>query len=108
MTARPVRLLMNTPAVCLCTCVCTAVTVRFIRFCDAFNIPIITFVDVPGFLPGTHQEYQVCVGGAADSAARRSMTQETPAQKAAQVHGCCASWRSVNACSVVQSVISII
>jgi propionyl-CoA carboxylase beta chain len=30
---------------------------RFIRFCDAFNIPIITFVDVPGFLPGTSQEY---------------------------------------------------
>lgn len=30
---------------------------RFIRFCDAFNIPLITFVDVPGFLPGTVQEY---------------------------------------------------
>jgi acetyl-CoA carboxylase carboxyltransferase component len=30
---------------------------RFIRFCDAFNIPILTFVDVPGFLPGTAQEY---------------------------------------------------
>ncbi|UWI83422.1 acyl-CoA carboxylase subunit beta [Wolbachia endosymbiont of Howardula sp.] len=30
---------------------------RFIRFCDAFNIPIITFIDVPGFLPGKHQEY---------------------------------------------------
>ncbi|XP_022098640.1 propionyl-CoA carboxylase beta chain, mitochondrial-like [Acanthaster planci] len=30
---------------------------RFVRFCDAFNIPIITFVDVPGFLPGTQQEY---------------------------------------------------
>ncbi|MFM7557927.1 MAG: acyl-CoA carboxylase subunit beta [Alphaproteobacteria bacterium] len=30
---------------------------RFIRFCDAFNIPIITFVDVPGFLPGTDQEH---------------------------------------------------
>lgn len=30
---------------------------RFIRFCDAFNIPIITLVDVPGFLPGTAQEY---------------------------------------------------
>ena len=30
---------------------------RFIRFCDAFNIPIISFVDVPGFLPGTSQEY---------------------------------------------------
>jgi acetyl-CoA carboxylase carboxyltransferase component len=30
---------------------------RFVRFCDAFNIPILTFVDVPGFLPGTNQEY---------------------------------------------------
>ncbi len=30
---------------------------RFVRFCDAFNIPIITLVDVPGFLPGTSQEY---------------------------------------------------
>ena len=30
---------------------------RFIRFCDAFNIPIVTFEDVPGFLPGTRQEY---------------------------------------------------
>lgn len=30
---------------------------RWVRFCDAFNIPIITFVDVPGFLPGTAQEY---------------------------------------------------
>lgn len=31
---------------------------RFVRFCDAFNIPLVTFVDVPGFLPGTSQEYQ--------------------------------------------------
>ncbi len=30
---------------------------RFIRFCDAFNIPILTFVDVPGFMPGTQQEH---------------------------------------------------
>jgi propionyl-CoA carboxylase beta chain len=30
---------------------------RFVRFCDAFNIPLITFEDVPGFLPGTRQEY---------------------------------------------------
>ncbi|CAI5993687.1 unnamed protein product [Closterium sp. NIES-64] len=30
---------------------------RFVRFCDAFNIPILTFVDVPGFLPGTEQEH---------------------------------------------------
>jgi propionyl-CoA carboxylase beta chain len=30
---------------------------RFVRFCDAFNIPLVTFVDVPGFLPGTDQEF---------------------------------------------------
>lgn len=30
---------------------------RFVRFCDAFNIPVITFVDVPGYLPGTNQEF---------------------------------------------------
>ena len=30
---------------------------RFVRFCDAFNIPLVTLVDVPGFLPGTQQEY---------------------------------------------------
>jgi len=31
---------------------------RFVRFCDAFNIPLVTFVDTPGFLPGVDQEYQ--------------------------------------------------
>jgi len=30
---------------------------RFVRFCDSFNIPLVTFVDVPGFLPGTGQEF---------------------------------------------------
>merc|ERR1711998_721488 len=30
---------------------------RFVRFCDSFNIPLLTFVDVPGFLPGTAQEH---------------------------------------------------
>ncbi|MDI3339191.1 MAG: acyl-CoA carboxylase subunit beta [Sphaerobacter sp.] len=35
----------------------SAKAARFVRFCDAFNIPLITFVDVPGFLPGTQQEY---------------------------------------------------
>jgi acetyl-CoA carboxylase carboxyltransferase component len=30
---------------------------RFVRYCDAFNIPLVTFVDVPGFMPGTEQEY---------------------------------------------------
>ncbi|MDD2191737.1 MAG: acyl-CoA carboxylase subunit beta [Bacteroidales bacterium] len=38
---------------------------RFVRFCDAFNIPIVTLVDVPGFLPGTAQEYNgIIVHGA--------------------------------------------
>jgi acetyl-CoA carboxylase carboxyltransferase component len=38
---------------------------RFVRFCDAFNIPLLTFVDVPGFLPGTAQEYGgIIVNGA--------------------------------------------
>ena len=35
----------------------SAKAARFIRFCDAFNIPLVTFVDVPGFLPGTAQEW---------------------------------------------------
>ena len=35
----------------------SAKAARFVRFCDAFNIPLITFVDVPGFLPGTEQEH---------------------------------------------------
>jgi propionyl-CoA carboxylase beta chain len=34
---------------------------RFIRFCDAFNIPIVSFVDVPGFLPGIDQEYNAII-----------------------------------------------
>jgi propionyl-CoA carboxylase beta chain len=34
---------------------------RFVRFCDAFNIPLITFVDVPGFLPGTVQEHNAII-----------------------------------------------
>src|SRR3989339_297835 len=38
---------------------------RFVRFCDAFNIPLITFEDVPGFLPGTDQEWRgIIVNGA--------------------------------------------
>ena len=39
---------------------------RFVRFCDCFNIPLVTFVDVPGFLPGTVQEY----GGAIRNGAK--------------------------------------
>jgi len=36
---------------------CSIKAARFVRFCDCFNIPIVTFVDVPGFLPGTAQEF---------------------------------------------------
>ena len=36
---------------------CSRKAARFVRFCDCFNIPIVTMVDVPGFLPGTSQEY---------------------------------------------------
>jgi propionyl-CoA carboxylase beta chain len=36
---------------------CSDKGARFVRFCDAFNIPIVTFVDVPGFMPGTTQEH---------------------------------------------------
>jgi propionyl-CoA carboxylase beta chain len=37
--------------------IASAKAARFVRFCDCFNIPVITFVDVPGFMPGTDQEY---------------------------------------------------
>lgn len=42
---------------------------RFVRFCDAFNIPLLTFVDVPGFLPGTAQEYGGVIRWAAPAGA---------------------------------------
>ncbi len=56
---RVVGLVANQPAV-LAGCLDIDASVkgaRFIRFCDAFNVPIVTFEDVPGFLPGTAQEY---------------------------------------------------
>ena len=56
---RPVGVVANQPAV-LAGCLDINSSVkgaRFVRFCDAFNIPIVTFEDVPGFLPGTQQEY---------------------------------------------------
>jgi len=55
----PVGIVANQPQV-LAGCLDIDASVkaaRFVRFCDAFNLPIITFVDVPGFLPGTAQEY---------------------------------------------------
>ena len=56
---RVVGIVANQPAV-LAGCLDIAASekaARFIRFCDAFNVPIVTFEDVPGFLPGTAQEY---------------------------------------------------
>ncbi|MFT7677917.1 MAG: propionyl-CoA carboxylase beta chain [Planctomycetota bacterium] len=55
----PVGIVANQPAV-LAGCLDISASekgARFIRFCDAFNIPIVTLEDVPGFLPGTAQEY---------------------------------------------------
>jgi propionyl-CoA carboxylase beta chain len=57
---RPVGMVANQPAR-LAGCLdidASAKAARFIRFCDCFNIPLVSFVDVPGFLPGTAQEYQ--------------------------------------------------
>ncbi len=59
MNGRSVGIVANQPAV-LAGCLdidSSTKGARFVRFCDAFNIPIITFVDVPGFLPGVAQEY---------------------------------------------------
>jgi propionyl-CoA carboxylase beta chain len=56
---RPVGIVANQPAN-LAGCLDINASVkaaRFIRFCDCFNVPVVTFVDVPGFLPGTSQEY---------------------------------------------------
>ena len=56
---RPVGIVANQPAH-LAGCLDINASVkaaRFVRFCDCFNIPLVTFVDVPGFLPGTAQEY---------------------------------------------------
>jgi propionyl-CoA carboxylase beta chain len=56
---RPVGVVANQPAV-LAGCLDIDASVkgaRFVRFCDAFNIPLITFEDVPGFLPGVQQEH---------------------------------------------------
>ncbi len=59
MDGRPVGIVANQPAF-LAGCLDIDSSVkgaRFVRFCDAFNIPILTFEDVPGFLPGTAQEF---------------------------------------------------
>jgi propionyl-CoA carboxylase beta chain len=56
---RPVGIVANQPAVLAGTLDINASVkgARFVRFCDAFNIPLVTFEDVPGFLPGTVQEF---------------------------------------------------
>jgi propionyl-CoA carboxylase beta chain len=56
---RPVGIVANQPAYLAGTLDIDASVkgARFVRFCDAFNIPLVTFEDVPGFLPGTVQEY---------------------------------------------------
>ena len=59
LNGRSVGIVANQPAV-LAGCLDINASVkaaRFVRFCDCFNIPLITFVDVPGFLPGTSQEW---------------------------------------------------
>jgi len=55
----PIGVVANQPMVLAgCLDIASAIkAARFVRFCDAFNIPILTFVDVPGFLPGSAQEY---------------------------------------------------
>jgi len=56
---RPIGIVANQPAV-LAGCLdidSSTKAARFVRFCDAFNVPVLTFEDVPGFLPGTAQEF---------------------------------------------------
>ncbi len=59
MNGRSVGIVANQPAILAGTLDINASVkgARFVRFCDCFNIPLITFEDVPGFLPGTQQEY---------------------------------------------------
>jgi len=59
MEGSPVGIVANQPLVLAgCLDIKSAIkAARFVRFCDAFNIPVVTLVDVPGFMPGTSQEY---------------------------------------------------
>ena len=59
MAGRTVGIVANNPLVLAgCLDIKSGIkAARFVRFCDAFSIPVITFVDVPGFMPGTSQEY---------------------------------------------------
>src|SRR5271167_894201 len=59
LNGQPVGIVANQPAMLAGTLDINASVkgARFVRFCDCFNIPLVTFEDVPGFLPGTNQEY---------------------------------------------------
>jgi propionyl-CoA carboxylase beta chain len=59
LNGKPVGIVANQPAILAGTLDINASIkgARFVRFCDCFNIPLVTFEDVPGFLPGTNQEY---------------------------------------------------
>jgi propionyl-CoA carboxylase beta chain len=59
MEGNPIGIVANQPLVLAgCLDIKSAIkAARFVRFCDAFNIPLVTLVDVPGFMPGTAQEY---------------------------------------------------
>jgi propionyl-CoA carboxylase beta chain len=59
MDGSPVGIVANQPLVMAgCLDIKSSIkAARFVRFCDSFNIPVVTFVDVPGFMPGTAQEY---------------------------------------------------
>ena len=60
MGGRPIGIIANNPKVLAGCLDCDAAdkATRFIRFCDAFNIPLLTIADVPGYLPGSDQEWQ--------------------------------------------------
>ncbi|GAO04981.1 acyl-CoA carboxylase subunit beta [Anaeromyxobacter sp. PSR-1] len=67
LNGRPVGVVANQPAVLagVLDIDASVKAARFVRFCDAFNVPLLTFVDVPGFLPGTDQEWNgIIVHGA--------------------------------------------
>jgi propionyl-CoA carboxylase beta chain len=59
MDGSPIGIVANQPLVMAgCLDIKSSIkAARFVRFCDSFNIPVVTFVDVPGFMPGTAQEY---------------------------------------------------
>src|SRR5690606_23986243 len=59
LSGQPVGIVANQPAVLagVLDLAASLKAARFIRFCDCFNIPVVTFVDVPGFLPGVAQEH---------------------------------------------------